>query len=276
MMTSSILSTSRWLRRIMLIVWLGAGVVAEVDAEQPTIKLLSDEAADACIADMSCMRRLFLEATLGDAEIASNQPQRLIKWTTSARIAVFTGDRVSLEQRSLIDRTLSQLSLLGRAAGTDITLAGTDEVVNLILLMSDDFIRDRDHAFGDFLSTVFHGRLEVYDQLLSSGSPVCDSQRFLEDAVVSGGVGLAESTMTVQRFEGCISRITLQMLGLRYPLRRGIDSILSPESDRQTWTSIDFILLKLLYDPMIKSGMGAERLAGIFPQIYENVLRSSS
>lgn len=276
MKSLSISPRSHWVCRLVLIVCLGASFLAEVDAEQPTIKLLSDEAADACIADMKCMRRLFLEATLGGDQKAGDKPQQLSKWTASAHIAVFTGDRVSLEQRSLIDRTLSQLSLLGRAAGADVAMADTDEVINLIFLMSDDFLRDRDHAFADFLSTVFDGRVEVYDELLSGGSPVCDSRRFLEDGVVSGGVGLAESDMTAQRFEGCISRNMLQMLGLRYPLRRGIDSILNPESNRQTWTSIDFVLLKLLYDPMIKPGMEADRLAAIFPQIYENALRSSS
>jgi hypothetical protein len=52
--------------------------------------------------------------------------------------------------------------------------------------------------------------------------------------------------------------------------------VLNPASERRSWTSVDFVLLKLLYDPQVKLGMGREDLTAIFPRVYEATLRSSS
>lgn len=266
-----------WRFHVVLILALGMGSPTPGAEEQPTIRLRSNEAADACLAEMSCMRRLFLEATLGKSAVPTGEPQRLLKWTGPARIASFAGDRLPTEAQLLVDQTLRDLSLIGKAAGADLATARASEVVNLVLLISDDFIRDRDDAFLEFLSTVFAGGVEIYDQLLIGSSPICDSLRFIESgAMIGGGLAMAASDVEAQTLERCISRTALQMLGLNYPMRSEVDSVLNPKSNRHVWTSIDYVLLKMLYDPLIRPGMGSDALMDVFPQVYKNAFSPSS
>lgn len=276
------METLRWsglLKPIGLIVVLLVGLcsIAQGASDQPKFKLLSDEAADACIQEMECLRDLFLRATLGEAEEVS--AQRVFKWTTPPLIANFTGRRLPKDLGSSVDQALRQMSLLASTAGVDIDVAkeGIGGVVNLILLVSDDFARDRDDTFSEFLSTVFSGRTELYDELSSGKSPVCQSQLFVDrDASISGGLGMAESDVEAVRLRRCIHQITLKALGLRHPLPGDVDSVLNPKSEREAWTSIDYVLLKLLYDPLTVPGMGLDELTRIFPQLYQEALRPSS
>ena len=253
------------------------GLFAPLDEvrSQETIRLPSDEAADACIADMDCMRRLFLAATIGHGEGSRKASAQLFKWTGSARVAVLGDHQVREDVNGRTAAVLEKVGLLGKAASIDIKSAGGDDVVNLLLLVSDDFARDRDDAFAELFETVFVGRPDLYDQLTAGDDPVCESRRFIEgDASIGGGI--AAIGQEAPAFERCIYRVLLQILGLRYPLGETVDSLLDPESVRETWTAIDFVLLKLLYNPMIKPGMDLKELTDVFPRVYDATLRSSS
>jgi hypothetical protein len=255
---------------------LASGLAASTAAGQSetTIRLLSDEAADACIAEAECLRDLFLQATLG----GEDEPgRRVFKWASPTRAASFTGDRVSGDVPARVAAVLGEISLLGKAAGVDVRPADGDDVVNLMLLISDDFAADRDSAFAELFTTVFAGRLELYDQLIAGGGPVCSSRGFVEgEAGIAGGIALAETAADGGRLERCLFRSMLEVLGLQYPLSGTTDSVLNPASERRSWTSVDFVLLKLLYDSQVKPGMGREDLTAIFPRVYEATLRSSS
>jgi hypothetical protein len=254
---------------------LGLFAPSDEARSQETIRLLSDEAADACIADVDCMRRLFLAATIGHSEGSTAASAQLFKWTGSAQVAVLGDNQVRENLNRRTAAVLEKVGLLGKATGIDIKSAGTDDVVNLLLLVSSDFARDRDDAFAELFETVFVGRPDLYDQLTAGGDPVCKSRRFIEgDASIGGGI--AAIGQEAPAFERCIYRVLLQILGLRHPLGETVDSLLDPESEHEAWTAIDFVLLKLLYNPMIKPGMGLKELTDIFPRVYEAALRSSS
>lgn len=276
------MGTLRWsglLKPIGLIVILLVGLcsIAQGANDQPKFKLLSDEAADACIQDMDCLRDLFLKATLGEAEEVSEQ--RVFKWTEPSLIANFTGRRLPKDLGSSVDQAHQQMSLLASAAGADVDVAeeGAGGVVNVILLVSDDFVRDRDDSFSEVLSNVFAGRNEIYDELSSGTSPVCQSQLFVDrDGSISGALGMAESDAEAVGLRRCLYQIILKALGLRHPLPSNVDSVLNPKSEREAWTSIDYVLLKLLYDPLTVPGMGLDELTRIFPQLYQEALRPSS
>ena len=276
------MGTLRWsglLKPIGLIVVLLVGYcsIAQGASDQPKFKLLSDEAADACIQDMDCLRDLFLKATLGETEEGSDQ--HVFKWTTPALIADFTGRRLPKDLGSSVDQALRQMSLLASAAGADVDVAeeGTGGVVNVILLVSDDFVRDRDDTFSELLLNLFAGRNEIYDELSSGTSPVCQSQLFVDrEGSISGALGMAESDAEAWGLRRCLHQITLKALGLRHPLPSNVDSVLNPKSEREAWTSIDYVLLKLLYDPLTVPGMGLDELTRIFPQLYQEALRPSS
>ncbi len=242
-----------------------------------TVKLLSDQAADDCTRDKDCFLDLFLRATLGDE--AGRGEQRLVKWEGGALAASVLGRHLPAALKTNVDKAMLQMTLLANTVGVDIKLAGegTDGVVNLVYMISDDLQRDRDDSFSEFIHTVFAGRFELYDDLATGQSPICSSQIFVDDNnSINGGLALAETKEEASRLGPCLQRIMLNGLGLRYTLPTDMDSMLNPESERKEWTSVDYLLLRLLYHPLIERGMDEAAITAIFPKLHQDVVGPSS
>jgi hypothetical protein len=273
-------SICRWpagLLALLVSVW---SVSAEAMAdEKGAIRLLSDEAADACIQNVDCMGRLFMQAAFGQDQTPDTPSQPLFKWSGPVQIASFFGEQIDEGVHHAMRASLAQMHLLGTIAGSDLKLVKKDsgDVINFVVLLSADFAKDRDEAFSTLLSGVFAGRTALYDELSSGPSPVCQGHLFAESgASVSGGLALVEGDTDVTSFRRCLHRSVLNVLGLRHPLPEDVDSVLNPDSEREAWTSIDFLLLRMLHDPAIKPGMGRQDVASIFPAIHQRALRPSS
>lgn len=225
------------------------------------------------------MSRLFVRAAFGGDQTSDDGSRMLFKWSRPVHIASIVGSQVENDARGAVSGWLQQMGVIATLAGSDLrqVKGDTDQVVNFALLISDDFVRDRDRAFSTLLGLVFAGRSALYDKLASETSPVCGAQLFAEsDASVGGGLALVESDVDAAALSRCLHRVTLNVLGLRHPLPDGVDSVLSPDTGRQAWTSIDFLLLRMLNDPAVEPGMRQEELAAMFPQIHQRALRPSS
>lgn len=257
------------------------------DEPAPKIKLLSDEPADDCIRDEACLRDLFLQATLGGAPEPGDTTEPLLRSMKTSYAASFTGDHMPQDLLVAIQRTMEEISLLATAAGAELDLidrredpdgaAGEDEVINLMILVSDDFAGDRERTFAPLLSEVFAGDASVYDALAASPDPICRAQLFADrSSAIEGALALAASDVDQDDLQRCLHRLALNMLGLRHPLSEGVDSVLNPKSPRTAWTSIDFLLVKMLYDPRVQPGMTSAELNALFPKIHGTLLGSSS
>jgi hypothetical protein len=249
----------------------GAGPSALAEGA-PKIRLESNESADRCIQDEACLEDLFLKAVLGDANAA-------IKWTGPARVASFAGEGAVPRLIALLDRTMTETSLLARAAGADLQVADAHagEAVNMVILASDDFTRDREGSFKALLEQVFAGDRTAYDDLAASPAPICDSRPYVnEDGAIVGALALVEADAEPRALRRCLTRLALDMLGLRHALPAGVDAILNRESPRDAWTSIDFLLLKLLYDPSLQPNATRTTLTAAFAALYRNALSPSS
>ena len=244
-----------------------------------TIKLLSDESADACIQDSDCMRGLFVRTVFGNDQMLDEGSPPLFKWDGPAHIASFFGTQAAEGAQNAVSDLLQQMDLVAAIAGSELSTKKPNDrqVVNFVLLISDDFQRDRDQAFSSLLLDVFTGRSALYDKLAAGTSPVCQGQLFAEsNAFVAGGLALVESDVDAATFRRCLHRVVLNVLGLRHPLPDGVDSVLSPDSERQAWTAIDFLLLRMLNDSAVVPGMKPEELTAVFPKIHQRALRASS
>lgn len=267
---------SRWLISLLALSFPGLAKSAETGADAgSTIRLLSDEAADVCIKDPACMRDLFVHAAFGEGDGS----QRLFKWSGPANIASFTGGTVADGMKPIVDEQLQQMGLIAGVADSELSQIKGDhgQVVNFVLLISGNFAEDRDTAFSDLLSDVFAGRSALYDKLSSGPSPVCQGHLFANpDGSISGGLALVESDVEGTALRRCLHRAVLNVLGLRHPLPDDVDSVLSPNSERLAWTSIDFMLLRMLNDPDVVQGMDRDGLMSAFPQIHQRALRPAS
>ena len=225
------------------------------------------------------MRSLFLTATLGGDGSSDSTDGRLMKWTTPVRLASLASSQDKSELQASMGEAVKRMHRLAALAGADFrpSKGGDDDVVNFILLVSSDFRSDRDTVFAGVLAEIFNGRLDIYDQLADGASPICQGQIFAtQDAVISGGLSLVESDIEADAFDRCLHQVVLKQLGLRHLLPQDVDSVLSPNSQRTTWTSIDFFLLKMLTDPAIVPGMGAAELWSLLPEIHRRALHPSS
>jgi hypothetical protein len=249
------------------------------DGGDGAIRLLSDDEADVCIQDADCMRGLFLHAAFGEASGSDAEPGRLIKWGGPLHVATLAGGQLSEDAERAVAGAVQEMKNVAAIAGAELTevRAEAGEVVNVVLLVSDDFARDRDTAFADLLSNVFAGRTALYDALSSGSSPVCRAHLFAErDGIVSGGLALVESDVDAADLLRCVHRSVLNVIGFRHPLPDNVDSVLNPDSEREAWTSIDFILLKMLNDPAVRPGMSREEITAAFSAIHQRALRPSS
>jgi hypothetical protein len=281
MQASSRWSIRRWqiaLTALLLLSW-SAGAVAQTDKET-TIRLLSNDAADACIQDVDCMGRLFMQAAFGEDENPGTPAQPLLKWAGPVQIASFFGAQIDEDLQLSIRASLAQMHLLGSIAGADLSLAkrNSGEVINFVMLISQDFAKDRDSAFSTLLSGVFAGRSALYDELSSGPSPVCRGHLFAETggASISGGLALIEDAGDATAFRRCLHQTALNVLGLQHHLPADADSVLNPISTREAWTSIDFLLLRMLSDPALMPAMAKQDVAALLPAIHQRALRPSS
>ncbi|MEM9627794.1 MAG: DUF2927 domain-containing protein [Pseudomonadota bacterium] len=269
-----------WLICLLPLLSSGATRAADPSAVgDDTIMLLSDEAADTCIQDVDCMGHLFEHAVFGGDQASDEGPRMLFKWSRPVHIASFIGSQVADDVQAANSSWHQQMGVIATLAGSDLSQVegDADQVVNFVLLISDDFARDRDQAFLALLEGVFAGRSALYDRLASGTSPVCRAELFAEsNASIGGGLALVESDVDAAELARCLHRVVLNVLGLRHPLPDGVDSVLSPDSARQAWTSIDFLLLRMLNDPAVTPGMTMDELAAVFPQIHQRALRPSS
>lgn len=270
----------RWQVALWALVISAIGMSADARAEQDqTIRLLSDETADACIQDVECMRGLFMQAAFGEDQDLNAESQPLFKWTGPVQIASFFGEHIDGTVQQVIRKSLAQMHLLGMIAGSDMSLAKANgsDVINFVMLISDDFAKDRDGAFATLLSDVFRDQAALYDELSAGSSPVCQGHLFAESrASISGGLALIEGGVDAPSLGRCLHQTVLNVLGLRYPLAETVDSVLNPTSEREAWTSVDFLLLKMLNDPALLPGMRHQDVAAIFPQLHQRALSPSS
>jgi hypothetical protein len=270
----------RWLialSALLISIWTAAA--GAQTSKQATIKLLSNEAADACMQDVDCMGRLFMQAAFGEDEGPGATSERLFKWTGPVQIASFFGEQIDGELQLSIRQSLAQMHLLGSIAGTDLGLAKANdgELINFVMLISQDFAKDRDDAFSALLQGVFAGRSALYDELTAGPSPVCQGHLFAgTGASISGGLALVEETDDVTTFRRCLHQTALNVLGLRHHLPEDADSVLNPASKREAWTSIDFLLLKMLNDRAFLPGMTRQDAAALLPGVHQRALNPSS
>ncbi|MEZ5932031.1 MAG: DUF2927 domain-containing protein [Alphaproteobacteria bacterium] len=258
---------SPWVRGLFVTCALILGAPPAHAENGGAIRLQSDDEADACIADLDCMRRLFLEATVGTQQATQ---ERLLKWTDPMRVTIFGGHNLKDEVHARTSQLLQQANLLGKAAGVDIGPSGPEDVVNFLVLVSGDFDGDRNGAFAELFETVFAGRPELYDELAAGDGPVCSHRGFVEGKTrIGGGVLMAQVQPDREAFDRCVLRAMLESLGLRYPLGATTDSLLNPKTARAAWTSIDFLLLRMLYDPSMRPGMSRDEIAAAFPKAYQ-------
>lgn len=246
----------------------------------------SDERTQACMADMTCMREIFLMWTFGndhEGRPAEYQNLGIFKAEKPMTVKVVgveaTSENVSEEfRRGLLDA----MAIL-RSAGvpiTTISLKPRRDVepigpANVYVFVSDDFYRDQYGRFAEILEEEFHNGHEMYEQMLKRQHrprAVCTGRYFInDDNTVHSAAIMIPTTLHKADLRLCFYEEIIQALGPAYDFREPLLSTFTDNENVPWFSDFDYLLTRLFFHTIVKPGMSREDVIGIFPDLYQAV-----
>lgn len=199
---------------------------------------------------------------------------RLRRWEQPVRFAVQYGDSIPLDQRAQDDVTISRyVDRLARVTGHPMSMSDTDPNFHVLILNEDDRL-----ASGDRLRALVPG---IDD---SSVRAFLDVPRDTLCLVLAFSIdGRPQYSQAVAMIRGehpdlmrlaCVHEELAQGLGLANDSPRARPSIFNDDEEFALLTTHDELLLKMLYDPRLETGMEASQAAPIARVIARELMNS--
>jgi hypothetical protein len=210
----------------------------------------------------------YTEFTLRDGVLAPEEREtRLLKWSGPVRYRL-VGDAVEADDA----RTYAALAdELAEATGLDILEAGPDEPDNLLILILG---RDARREAADFLQQAgapnegLIYRLRADDYAIPCAASVNADGR--SRAIVQGLILVKAETAGLLR-EACAHEEFAQVLGPGNDSDAARPSIFNDDGEFALLTEHDAMILRVLYDPRLRSGMSRDEAMPIAREIIEEL-----
>jgi hypothetical protein len=206
----------------------------------------------------------FIDIALGNEYEA--KPGQLRKWTTPIRYALIhrVGDR-NLHERLVA----TQMSHLAELSGLDIGPAATAESANFLIVLSGEAL------LQDDLQRYFGWKSAAQRDKFFRETVCLGVMRARRGQVVRGVV-----IIPVDRARGrgklvaCVVEELTQLLGLPNDSDLVFPSIFNDRSTDEFLSPLDIVLLRMLYDPRLKTGMNAASVRPLARQIATDLIRA--
>jgi hypothetical protein len=227
-------------------VWAFAGALLLTACAAP--QLPPDPAEEAILAE-------FHRAAYGSAGTGGDH---LAKWAGPIRAAVVGPEGMATERPSYSAAVRRHLADLESLTGLPIDMAPVDQANLLIIYAEDPFAAARDHR------SRFAYRIADpagFDKRLDAMAPDTTCFGFLWGGWPGGqGIDFAVVFLRTDRgdrtIEGCLVQQTTQALGLMHDLDPSAESVFGDAGKYVALTQQDRLMLRMLYDPRLKPGMG--------------------
>lgn len=212
-----------------------------------------DPAEEAFLTDFHRVAYGSERPVLSDRGESRPRRDHLAKWEAPIRVA-FLGEEVdgyhTLARRHLAD--------LGALSGLEITEAAPGEANLLVFFADDPFAAARRHR-ALYAHRIFDPR--GFESLLARMEQSATCFGFLWGGWPSGrgidfGVVFVRTDRGGRTVQGCLVQETTQVLGLMNDLAPDADSVFSDSGKQVDLTAQDRLMIQLLYDPLLKPGMG--------------------
>jgi hypothetical protein len=247
-----IVAPVRQWRVLLVCVWLGS--ISALGAEPEAEWKSPDRLVDA-----------FVELALKSEYSSRETPVR--KWTSPIRYQVVHHVGDSALHEKLI---ATHLWHMAQITDLDVALAATPGEANFLIVMTSDDRLDADILA--FAGTDKGGRRE----------------RFFRDSMClaslradrSGAILRATAMIPVDRARGrgelvaCVVEELTHMFGISNDTGRPLPSIFNHGTVRSFLTGLDYLVLKMLYDPRVRPGMKAPALRPLLQQIAVDLEQS--
>ncbi|WGF87206.1 DUF2927 domain-containing protein [Marinivivus vitaminiproducens] len=252
--------------------------VAQV-ARDPFALRPVDDATRACMDDMLCTKAIFLKMALGlsEREPRPVEQQRIMKWTKPVGLGTAGLDSLPPERVRRALRTVEGIIAISKAAGIDLDVRrpGADREINMLVFISDDFVRDRHQRFASLIES-YLGRTHSsrYDMVAAelASRQLCAGRVYSDRTfAISRSFDLIPSTISAPDFEACLYEELVQNLGLTSDVDDVVDSMFTDRASQPSLTQLDFLLLRILYHPAIRPGMDENEVRSVFAHVYSDV-----
>ena len=245
----------------------------------------ADDWTRACMAEMACVRDIFLKLALGN-EHESPQPGYegigIIKATGPTAIQVIGADRASEEAQTAMKSGLLDTLAILRSAGVDI-IFWTEESqrsVDFAVFVSDNFGRDKTGIFAQYLEAYYDEGVKDYEDMMRRAKErkaICTASSYFDAGpnIIGGGMILIPSDMSERSIRLCFYEEIIQALGPGFDFHDEVMSIFTDRADVRWFSEFDYLLTRLFFHPMIKPGMSREQVNDLFPELYRAVLTAA-
>lgn len=237
------------------------------------------EETRACMSDMMCTKGIFLKMALG---VSAREPrpveqQRIMKWTKPVGLGTAGLDSLPPDRVERALKTVEGVIAVSKAAGIDLDVRrpGDEREINMLVFISDDFVRDRRERFASlidaYLGRTHSSRYDVVAAELASRQ-LCAGRVYSDrNFAISRSFDLIPSTISAPDFEACLYEEIVQNLGLTSDVDDAVDSMFTDRRSQASLTQFDFLLLRILYHPAIRPGMDENEVRSVFAHVYSDV-----
>jgi len=192
----------------------------------------------------------------GGVLVAEQTPSRIRRWESPVRVKVQFGAQVSETQRSRDLRSVgAYVRRLARVSRHPISLVEEDANYHVLILHEDER-----RAFGNDLRALIPG---IGDTAVRTVLRMPRSTFCLVFAFSRGNSSIYTQAVAVVRAEhpdvmrlSCIQEEMAQGLGLANDSPRARPSIFNDDEEFALLTNMDELMLRMLYDPRLRPGMG--------------------
>lgn len=199
----------------------------------------------------------------------SDRQQVIRKWT--GPIHYFFVNRVG-DQALHEDLTRMHLEQLADITGLTIKPAATRQAANLLIIFSTE-TQLPDELWRDFGIRSRQQRDELFRRSVCLGHFASAEDQSIVRAAVLIPVDRARAHA---KLIDCIVEETTQVLGLPNDSDKVFPSIFNDRSIDSLLSGLDYLLLKMLYDPRVKAGMNLQQVAPVLKTIVDEFERDGS
>ncbi|BAN68210.1 DUF2927 domain-containing protein [endosymbiont of unidentified scaly snail isolate Monju] len=198
--------------------------------------------------DKFYIERSFHDIALNAEYTSEGVPPVIKRWVRPLRVWMHSGEGDAHTQRALLRR---HLEILGSIARLSVRLVERPEEANVRVYFAAD----------DELDALVAREMPAIAENEFAYSWCMGSIRFNRRAeIVRGTVVIPVSRVTAAgKLESCIVEEVTQMLGLINDSRFALHTVFSDRSDDERLTGLDYLLIRLLYSPALRTGMTWEQ-----------------
>jgi len=194
--------------------------------------------------DKFYIERSFRDIALNAEYTEEGVPPVIKRWTQPLRVWMHSGEGDARTQRALLRR---HLETLGSIARLSVRLVERPEAANVRIYFAAD----------EELDALVAREMPAIAENEFAHSWCMGSIRFNRRAeIVRGTVVIPVARVTAAgKLESCIVEEVTQMLGLINDSRFARHTVFSDRTDDERLTGLDYLLIRLLYSPALRTGM---------------------